>query len=192
MDNGLGLAAAFFHGHEADPDIPPDVTGLAGLYTGNDSSLGAVFHEGAYLDGNLRYVGALAYASVNLDLFGSGFRAGYNIEGVFTLHNARYRLGTSDFYFGGRWDYLASTVAFDAPGLPPGVGGKDLNADMSGLGLSLYYDSRDNAFSPQEGVFARALITVNDPAWGSDYSFLRYHFTGFGYHSPAEKWRLAV
>jgi outer membrane protein assembly factor BamA len=42
---------------------------------------------------------------------------------------------------------------------------------ISGLGLSLTYDDRNNAFSPNKGNFAQIYFNHFDPAIGSDFSY---------------------
>jgi outer membrane protein assembly factor BamA len=42
---------------------------------------------------------------------------------------------------------------------------------ISGLGLSLTYDNRNNAFSPNKGNFAQIYFNHFDPAIGSDFSY---------------------
>jgi len=45
---------------------------------------------------------------------------------------------------------------------------------VSGLGLSLMYDTRNSAFSPDKGVFLQGSFNHFDPFWGSDYRYTNY------------------
>ena len=45
---------------------------------------------------------------------------------------------------------------------------------VSGLGLSLMYDSRNNAFSPDKGIFALGSFNHFDRVLGSDFSYTNY------------------
>ena len=196
VDNGLGIAAAFIHGDLDNPEAQPNITGVAALATGNDSKLAAGFHLGSYLDNRLRYAGAIATTSINLTFYGPGGVLddgfGYNIDGSFILNNARYRLGQSDFWLGGRWQLLNSKVSFDDGSLPPGVKPDQLDATLSNLAATLYYDSRDNIFTPTQGVFARGLIGRDDNAWGSDFDFNSYELTAMGYRPLGERWDFSL
>jgi len=196
VENGLGLAGVFVHGNKDDPDVPPNLTGAAAVATGNGSWLGAAFHQGTYLDDRLKYVGAIAKTSINLDFYGQstggGNSLGYNIDGVFLLNNARYRLGKSEFWAGGRWTYLTSKVGFTGSDRPDGFSGDGVDVNLSGLGASLYYDTRDNIFTPSEGVYARALATRYDEAWGSNYDFSEFGVSAYYFHSPVERWDLGL
>jgi hypothetical protein len=190
VDNGLGLAAVFIHGLDGGSGTPPDVTGGAGLVTGNDSRAVALFHQGNYFDNRLKYAGALASASVNLELFGEGRLSNiyYTIDTNFMLHNARYRIGDSDFFAGARWVYQSTEVTFKNRIRPSVIGSRPLNIDLSGLGPTLYYDSRDNIFTPTNGIFARIFATRYDDAWGSDRNFSTSELTFLGFRELFEDW----
>ncbi|MEI6752698.1 MAG: BamA/TamA family outer membrane protein [Paludibacter sp.] len=60
-----------------------------------------------------------------------------------------------------------------------------------GLGLVAAFDSRDNQFYPQKGIFAKTFFTVSKVGWGSSYSLqefsldFRQYITLFGSHSIA-------
>lgn len=194
VDNGLGAAGVFIHGGDDEAGIAPDLTGAAAAYTGNDSSLFAAFHQGNYLADDLRYTGAVGQASLNLDFFrgGSDVGLGFNFDGIFTLHNARYRIGESDAFAGLRWQYLDSTVSFRGTGpVAPEFSLPGEKVRMSGLGPVLYYDSRDNIFTPEDGINARLLLSVDTDAWGSDFDFSKLDLSVFGYHPFGEKWHLS-
>ena len=193
VDNGLGLVGVFVHGGDDEAGIPPDVSGGGAIFTGNSSSVYVGFHQGSYLGDRLRYFGAIGDASVNLDTFpgssGTGF--GFNVDGLFSLQNVRYRVADSDVFAGARWTYLDSSVKFDAFNAPAG---ENPNSDirLSGLGASLYYDTRDNIFTTTEGINARALVTFYDNKIGSDFDFVELDLTGLFFHSPFEKWNLSA
>ena len=194
VDNGLGLAGVFIHGGDAEAGIAPDLTGAAAAYTGNESTLFAAFHQGNYLADDLRYTGAIGQASLNLDFFRGGSDAGFgfNFDGFFTLHNARYRLGESNAFAGLRWQYLDSTVSFRGRGLvDPAFSLPGEKVRMSGLGPVLSYDSRDNIFTPEDGVNARLLLSVDSEAWGSDFEFSKLDLSVFGFHPIGERWHLS-
>ena len=82
VGEGLGAALLFFHerksGADVDDDVgpaasgnlvPPSISGLAGLATNNGSRLAAGFHMGIWKQDHVRYVGALARASMNLTYY---------------------------------------------------------------------------------------------------------------------------
>ena len=56
------------------------------------------------------------------------------------------------------------------------------------IGLVIAYDSRDNQFYPQNGIFAKSFLTISKAGWGSSYSLqelsvdLRQYIPLFGSH----------
>lgn len=195
VGNGIGAAGIFIHGGDEEKDIPPNVTGVAAAVTGNDSWLYAAFHQGTYFNDKLKYTGAVGEAAINLDFFGgaTGGQSNFNFEGLFSLQNARYRIGNTKFFAGGRWQYLDSTVKFQDSGTPDpefDLPGEQIRS--SGLGATLYYDSRDNIFTPEDGVSARILLSFDNPAWGSDFTYTRLGMSAFGYREVLENLHLSA
>lgn len=191
VDNGLGIAAVFLSSRAEDDPAPPNATGIAALHTGNQSRLFAAFHRGFYLQDRLRYLGGVGTASINLDFYPAGSDTGisYNIDGAFTLQNVRYRLGGSSAFAGLRWVYLDSDVSFDlGTNLPPEVPALRFSTKLSGIGPTLYFDNRDNIFTPQNGVQARLAVTRFDGAWGSDLDYTSAQLAAFGYVTPDSHW----
>ncbi len=100
VDNGLGIALAFFHEQkntkeenvdvvkqrntEKEPSqpnsgesnsgrrsLPPSISAVAAAYTGNDSWLAGGMHWGSWENDTVRYLGGLGRASINLTFYGS-------------------------------------------------------------------------------------------------------------------------
>ena len=111
VDNGLGLAAVFFHKPDEDDPAPeegkfllPDVTAAVAAYTGNDSKIVGGGHFNTWRQDTRRYFGAIGYADVNLDFFGSAGSetvgsddipqtgAPFNAKGLFVDQELKFRL----------------------------------------------------------------------------------------------------
>jgi hypothetical protein len=91
------------------------------------------------------------------------------------------RLGESDTWLVGRWNWFDLKNRFD-PGVPGGVVGTFEGANTaSGLGVSLETDTRDTIFTASRGFKAGLDLTFYDPAIGSDQRFQTYRAYGFGY-----------
>jgi hypothetical protein len=194
VDNGLGIAGAFVHGMDKKANSRPDVSGAFALKTGNASSAYGGFHLGHYLQDRLHYRGAVSKVDINLDLNRGGqFEIGYNVRGLYTAHNLRYRLGNSHFFAGVDWEYVESDFSFNlgnvsgrVPGLAP------TTSSLSGLGPALYYDDLDNLFTPGSGIKSEFEVTKQDDAWGSDFDFRRVEFNLMGFRPVADKWVLGA
>jgi hypothetical protein len=194
---GGGLAAVFFHEsaeaaekrraafESGEEDIsnllPPSTSVVLGAATENGSWLAGGGHQGIWKDDRIRYLGAAGYASINLKFHGIGDDTPlddspehYNIEGLFILQDIKFRLWDTDFFAGGRYQYLGANVDFDDVEAPPGVRKETLDSTVSQLGLVLGYDSRDNIFSPNRGIKADLQAMFAGEPIGSDDTFQKY------------------
>jgi hypothetical protein len=135
-------------------------------------------------DGQYRYRGGLVRMNVNLKFYAPNEKLppiDYTLDGWGSVQQGMIRLGQSDAWLVGRWNYITLGHNFD---FSSDVGGIDefvQKTAASGLGLSLEYDSRDNIFTPSRGWTGSFDVTLYDPAWGSDTSFQTYRAHAFNY-----------
>jgi len=66
-----------------------------------------------------------------------------------------------------------------------------LDVTISGLGISLEYDSRDNIFSPESGLKYEFNYILYDDVIGSDVNYNLTEFSGLHYLRLAKQWRTA-
>lgn len=99
----------------------------------------------------------------------------FNYQRVNLRFSLRSRI-TPSFYAGVRYDYehydildLVSGGTLESSGAVGQEGGT-----LSGLGVLLVRDNRDNIFFPTRGVFFQTKATLFSPAFGSDYEFQDY------------------
>ncbi|MGB7159109.1 MAG: BamA/TamA family outer membrane protein [Tepidisphaeraceae bacterium] len=188
---GLGGGITFFHEKprvvqtDAGPRvIPPNATVVGGMATENGSWAGGAGHLHNWNDGRIRYVIGGGYGSLNLDWFGQGDAfAGrafsYNIEAYALMQKLTFKLGDSDFFFGPTQRLLITNTEFDfasdlpTPGFDLGIFPDQFDSTISGLGLTLGYDTRNSLFSPTRGTKGSLSWTQNDEAIGSDFDYGR-------------------
>lgn len=186
---GLCVGLAFFHEKPRARDtpdgvriIPPIVTAVGGMATENGSWAAFGAHMRNWDDGRIRYLVGGGYASLNLDWFGqgnafNGRKFSYNIDGFAVVQKLTFKLGDSDFYLGPMQRFLSTKTEFDRDDNPPPPGGAlgiqpdQLDANVSGLGATLSYDTRDSMFSPRAGTKAAATWIQNGEAIGSDFDY---------------------
>ncbi len=156
---GAGAALVFFHAQEEhrkkidhdDPNAmvkrPPSASVLGGALTENGTRLGFGGHFGSWRDDRIRYLGALARASVNLQFYGRGNNpilgtspVKFNMDGWYLLQEIKFRLGDSDFFLGGRFDYLTTENRFDLGLGIPGISERELDLTVSSLGVVVNHD----------------------------------------------------
>ena len=199
---GLGAAVAYFHPRkELDSEThqhkgPPSISVGFAAATDNDSYLYGGAHSGVWKDDHVRYLGAIAGASVNLRFY-PGNRTGgsedegirFNIDGTFLFQQAQFRMRESNWWVGLNYLYINAENAFNAgdeelDDLPQ----PQFDFNQAGLGAFLEYDGRDTTFTPTNGL--RALLEYRNysDTWGSDFDYDHFlgsvfHFTPFGEYS---------
>ncbi|PRY23180.1 surface antigen-like protein [Aliiruegeria haliotis] len=191
LQGGLGLVAAFIDIPEDDSLADPTVTALGYIRTGNESEIGFGAHSGNAMDGALRYMAALGGGSINLDFYlGDEEKpVSLNNEALFAHVEAQYQLGDSRFFFGPSATWINTTISPNESGAPGYV---SQEVTLAALGLSLHYDTRDNRFTPRDGINARVSYERFDESWGSDAEYNTYGAFGAWFHSPNDAWTLSA
>jgi hypothetical protein len=143
-------------------------------------------HMGIWRDDGVRYLGGAAYASLNLDYYGTAETARrFGLESVPILQELVFRVARSRLYAGARWVFAISDVRF-AEARPDGLLGSEAESVISGLGAVLTWDARDTIFTPSSGTRAEASFLLYDPALGSDYRYWKVSAYQLGYFPVAE------
>lgn len=204
---GGGLAVAFFReslresatrgrGAGRTP-APPDIFTVGGFGTENGTKGGFIGATKSFANDYWRYAGGVMRVDANLDFYGVGGQLagadksiGYNLDGWASVQKLRRRLGESNAWISGRWNYFDLSSRFDLGPNATLLNNKEFATRSSGLGLSLEYDSRDNTFTPSKGTEASLDTTFYDPNWGSATHFQAYRGHVFNYWSLGEKFVL--
>ena len=187
---GLGIAAAFFHppkGYDAEAFeaqegtdrefVLPDVSVVAAGYTENDTWFVGGGHMAHWRNDTIRYEGIIGYASLNLKFYGlsdgSIFDSGLKFTGdaLFLQQPLSLRLGASDFFLGGEYEYSQVETSFDLGTGIPEIDDVTLDATLSSLRVFINYENLDTPFTPSRGVEAEIGLGRNDDAIGSDFDF---------------------
>ena len=158
----------------------PDVTFVGGLATENDT-WGALAGDVRYwLDGRLQTLVGVIYSSVNLDFFGIGEDAPladdplrYNLEPTGGTLQAKYRLGSSHFWAGLNYAFVATEVMFEAPPGSSGLPDFSNDTDIAGITPSVTFDTRDNIFTPLRGTYVEGSVGLFGGTFGGDDDFER-------------------
>lgn len=190
---GGGVMALFFResmreraekAKETGRMAPPDIYAIGAARTDNGTQAVAAGGMVSSEDGRFRWRGVLARPDANLEFFGVGGRehpTRFNLDGWVSVQHGMVRLGESDTWLVGRWNFFDLKNSFD-PGRPGGiVPSVDIASRASGLGVSMETDTRDTIFTASRGYKAAIDLTFYDPAIGSDQRFQTYRAYGFGY-----------
>jgi hypothetical protein len=153
----------------------PSVTGAFGMYTSNNSWGVGGGHLGNWGDGRWRYTGGAGYMDLRLSIARDVPIVGdvlvdYELGGWALTQALLYRLADTDFYVGGRYNLLRMKTRFPLDNLP-GVDPRESDSGVAGVGVNLAYDSRNNTFTTDRGVFANLEGRRQDEALGGDFDY---------------------
>jgi hypothetical protein len=203
LDNGVGVAAAFFHETKDEAkeqsttdlelqsseddyvDLPPSVTVAFGAVTGNGSWLLGGGHLGVWKQDHIRYLGAVGLASLDLQFYGFGDDSDigsnglqFNVDGSFIFQDIKFRIPDTNLFLGGRLTLLDSDASFDDGAPPPDDSADQLSLKSFGIGPVLKYDSRDNIFTPNKGMDLSAEAVFYESSLIGDVSYEKYKAAG--------------
>lgn len=190
IGTGAMFAPVFIQANEPTPEgkpVRPNIGAVGGFMTEKDSEGYFAAHSGTWMDGKLQTLVAGIDASLNLDFYGFGGGLGggrsvnYELNTTGGLVEGRYRLGNSPWMVGLRYLYAEVDSTFRVA-LPPGVLAIDLDSKLGGPSAILSYDTRDNIFTPNKGVFAELNATFHDPMFGASSTHQRVDLVGISYH----------
>ncbi len=159
--------------------VYPSITGIGGFYTETNSWALGAGHLGIWKDGRLRYRGGVGYGSFHLRYYrepvlpGGIRQIGFNIVAYGFVQELVAQLGNSHFFAGASYTFGQTTVNFDAPVQFPEILTDELDSRIGGVGAVLYFDNRDNMFTPNAGMYAGIEYIYNDNWLGSEKTFHR-------------------
>lgn len=190
---GGGASLLFFHRSKQDrvraeenPDellgLPPSISFVMGFGTEKSSWGTGGGHFGTWRDDTIRYLGAIAYTSLNLDFYVADHPIAYNLEGGLISQELQLRLFGSNFFLGGRYRYTRFDMAFRFERGP--IAGRELSRDESNSGISVIgrYDSRDNIFTPSRGQDFSVVGTFWSESLGGDRDYQILETQLISYH----------
>jgi len=164
------------------PVSPPDISLAAGVATENGTWVAGAAHMGFWDEDRLRYIGGVGGAELHLDYYGiSGDPRAYRLEAAALIQQLVRRIGTTHWFAGARYTYLATESRFDSA-RPEDVPQRQLDATIGKLGFVLDYDSRDNIFTPNKGVFFELEAAFARGSFGSDSSYETLYARAYRWH----------
>jgi hypothetical protein len=198
---GYGIAGGlvFFHKKEGEPPpnpapagegrmTAPSLTAVGGFATenGNWGVFGG--HRGVWKEDRIRYLGGLGYADLQLTFYGTrpqttNLSRDLEIRTVPFIQDLGVRIPGSDFFAGLRYAFVSSDITFKPGRNIPGITDREWtgNSKIGGLIPYLEYDSRDNIFTPNRGIHARASLGFFDEIFGGDYDYRELKAKAIGY-----------
>jgi Omp85 superfamily domain len=178
----FGLASAStFHLYKRDTAIRTSNAQAIALYTTRKQFVAAI-NGSIYFPGERWIINEqLSYSSFPDEFWGLGKRApdsskeSYKFKQYYVYLHPQYKIG-KDLFLGTVYEFQrVFGVEYPAGGLfdLENVVGRH-GYVVSGLGLSLTYDTRNNAFSPDKGVMLQFYFDHFNSIFGSDYQYTNY------------------
>lgn len=189
VGSGLTLGLLYLHPEkEENSGAKAATSGIGVMYTGTQSWFGGAFHDNNWFDDRLRLTAMVGTGELNMKFYGVGS------DSIFSNNPVRYTIEPwgfsvkllaepfqgSRWYFGMRHLYTSADIIFKTSeyiSFLPDIHG---NSTTSGVGVVVDYDSRDDTYYPSVGSYFELMMSRDDPAWGSDYTFSKW--TGFYTH----------
>jgi len=188
---GGGIAAMFLRPRRElgkEGYARPDLSLVGGVFTENGTRMAMVGDSTLWLDGRLKTTVGGIGGYLNLDIYGLGATPGEQDDAVrytLAMSGAMAQLDwqlapSSPWWIGMRLVYANIEPRLrDEPRFP---GLEDhVRSTMSGPGVQLIYDTRDNLFTPTSGLYSETSAIVFDEAFGGSRNFQRYEQMLIGY-----------
>jgi outer membrane protein assembly factor BamA len=198
VEGGLGFAGQFIH-PPTTPGAVPGRTIAGGAYTGNGSWGGGLLRQGTLAEGQWLYRFGLGVADVTLPIFpfGGSNEVDYRNGMKFGFGNIRYKVPETSFSIGPRFIYRTSDVSLSTQGpladrVNTVIDRFTEEQQYTALGFSMNYDTRDNPFSPTQGVNAIFSFDVYSDAFGSDREFTAAQLDLHAFQRLDDMWSLGA
>ncbi len=182
---GGGLGLVFFHDKKNNKNrtagrLPQIMTMVAGAYTENGTWLAIVGHQGSYLKDRIRYTGALGYVSPKLSFYGSGIfvkerKYEFVMEGFFTFQELSFRINKKVPFFAGlNYIYFNNNITFKTGINIPTLEEISGETSTGGLNILVFFDKKNNHFTPTKGFFTAFEIGRFDEALGGQDNYWNF------------------
>jgi len=187
---GAGLNVMFLHDSIAssmERKSPPSISGVVAAGTENGTRFGAAYHLGFWKEDTIRTTTAVGAMDVNMNFYLRDLGLDMNLKGYMAYQELMYRIGTSDFFLGGNYLYVDLESKRNDGRLPILDRFFEREFKMGALSAVVQYDTRDNIFTPSEGLFAKANLRRVDESFGGNENFWRYGAKAFYFHPVLDK-----
>ena len=182
----VGVSAYFYSQTDAQKAAqPPSVSGIAAMYTDNESWGVALGHSAYWAEDRWRFTGVLGYADVTLPLLAAEspsqlLDVDWFLRGTLAYANLSRRFGGA-WYAGLVTQYLEIDQKFSIQLASPDFSlGNELRSVA--LGPSLMYDTRDVPANAYSGRYFKATAVASNEAFGGDLNYESYSLAYRSYH----------
>ena len=210
---GLAMALVFISPKESERAKAnysfPDITGVAGLWTLNNSWGVAAFRQGAFPKLHMRYRVALGYAPLNVEFYRT-FNTSltgektksflFNLKSLFTMVEASENIWKDKVFLGLNYTFATTQVNYDVNigdtlqriieyfHLDTLFEKEEIRSNIGYVGLFAEWDSRNSIFTPDKGIRLRATGSFARNWLGGDNDYQQLDiYTNIFFH-PFKPW----
>lgn len=216
IGQGLGVGVGYFHPVESadssgfapienpegvmdatrESKPPPVVTGIFGGGTNNGSWAVGAGHVNTFRDDTIRYLGAVAYASVIADFYVLDRPFEFNLEGYMVYQDVKFRIAGSNWFLGVALSYLDASNEFSVkPPDPQDVEQTGFFASSFqdvGIKGRVMYETRDDTMMPGRGRLFDLSVVRNGEFLGGDYDYTTAKAKFLSFHPLGSRFVLGL
>ncbi len=212
-DFGLAMALVFISPQESAKAKAnytfPDITGVAGLWTLNNSWGVAALRQGSFPKARMRYKIAGGYAPLNVDFYrtintkltGERTRSFlFNLGSAFGILEASENIWKEKIFLGLNYTFASTKVKYDLDindtlrriieyfQLDTLFENSHMRSNVGYAGLFVEWDSRNSIFTPDKGIRFRATGTMARNWLGSDDDYQELDIYTNIFFQPFKPW----
>lgn len=196
---GGGLAVVFFHPQKKkyNVDVPPNISGVAGLGTQNKTWLVALFHMHIWGPDKVRSTTAVAKPVIHIKYYGnnndylSQNPVNLELNAWVAFERVMVRIAKTDLFLGGSYVFFTTKNTLDTladkPLINKILSKLDGRSTISMLVPQANWDSRDNIFTPLKGLNTGVEFTYSATWLGSDNNFYKLNPYFLAYQPISKK-----
>jgi hypothetical protein len=210
---GLAMALVFISPKESEKAKAnysfPDITGVAGLWTLNNSWGVAAFRQGAFPKARMRYRIGLGYAPLNVEFYRTintqltGERTKsflFNLKSLFALVEASENIWKDKIFVGLNYTFATTKVNYEVHigdtlrkvieyfHLDTLFEKKEIRSNIGYVGLFAEWDNRNSIFTPDKGIRFRATGSFARNWLGSDNDYQQLDIYTNIFFQPFKPW----
>jgi hypothetical protein len=213
-DFGLAMALVFISPRESEKAKAnysfPDITGVAGMWTLNNSWGVAAFRQGSFPKIGMRYRVVLGYAPLNVEFYRTftnpltekqttkSFL--FNLKSLFTQVEASENIWKNKIFLGLNYTFATTQMNYDVKigdtlrriieyfHLDTLFEKKEIRSNIGYAGLFAEWDSRNSIFTPDKGIRFRATGSLARNWLGSDEDYQQLDIYTNIFFQPVKPW----
>jgi len=196
VDYGVAVGLLFLHRSKKYPYQPPGTSLVLGAYMFNKSWVGLLAHKNYFFNDKLRYVGALGYGDINLDFYRNTFlgeiKTNVSFKAPFFFQRLTYKIPSTKLFVGATYINSNVNAKLNSNLVDSIFGGWESDYRMAAIKGTLFWDGRDNTFTPNNGIYLFGEYGFYEEWLGSDFVFNDFNLSAHLYTDVINKWVLAL